>query len=218
MKTPMATRTRLDHQTRQHQIVEAARDLIASGGLDALTIRGIASKVGVTEAAIYRHVDSKEEVILLLIKEVEESLFHAISRATRSDRHALERLEHMLQLHVSYVELRQGISFIVIAEAAQFEEPKVRSAGRRLVEKYLSLVSQIIAQGIERDEVSKSVLPDAAAMIFFGMIQSAVTRWLFDPLTHPLGENAVSMWKLFRTSLEFSDEDSNRHSQEDGRN
>ena len=214
----MATRTRLDHQTRQHQIVEAARDLIASGGLDALTIRGIASKVGVTEAAIYRHVDSKEEVILLLIQEVEESLFHAISRATRSDWHALERLEHMLQLHVSYVELRQGISFIVIAEAAQFEEPNVRSAGRRLVEKYLSLVSKIIAQGIERDEVSKSVLPDAAAMIFFGMIQSAVTRWLFDPSTHPLGENAVSMWKLFRTSLEFSDEDSNRHSQEDGMN
>ena len=214
----MATRTRFDHQTRQHQIVGAARDLIASGGLDALTIRGLASKVGVTEAAIYRHVDSKEEVILLLIQEVEESLFHAISRATRSDRHALERLEHMLQLHVSYVELRQGISFIVIAEAAQFEEPKVRSAGRRLVEKYLSLVSEIIAQGIERDEVSKSVFPDAAAMIFFGMVQSAVTRWLFDPSTHPLGENAVSMWKLFRTSLEFSGEDSNRYSQEDGMN
>jgi AcrR family transcriptional regulator len=213
MKIPMATRTRLDHQTRQHQIVEAARDLIASGGLDALTIRGIASKVGVTEAAIYRHVASKEEVLLLLIKEVEESLFQAISRATRSDRHALERLEHMLQLHVSYVELRQGISFIVIAEAAQFEEPKVRSAGRCLVEKYLSLVSEIIAQGIARDEVSESVLPDAAAMIFFGMIQSAVTRWLFDPSTHPLTENAVSMWKLFRTSLEFSDEDVNRHSQ-----
>jgi len=214
----MATRTRFDHQTRQHQIVGAARDLIASGGLDALTIRGLASKVGVTEAAIYRHVDSKEEVILLLIQEVEESLFHAISRATRSDRHALERLEHMLQLHVSYVELRQGISFIVIAEAAQFEEPKVRSAGRRLVEKYLSLVSEIITQGIERDEVSKSVFPDAAAMIFFGMIQSAVTRWLFDPSTHPLGENAVSMWKLFRTSLEFSGEDSSRYSQEDGMN
>jgi AcrR family transcriptional regulator len=202
----MATRTRLDHQTRQHQIVEAARGLIASGGIFALTIRGIASKVGVTEAAIYRHVASKEEVILLLIQEVEESLFQAISRATRSDRHALERLEHMLQLHVSYVELRQGISFIVIAEAAQFEEPRVRSAGRRLVEKYLSLVAEIISQGIERDEIDKSVLPDAAA-----------TRWLFDPSTHPLGENAVSMWKLFRTSLEFSDEDANRHPSENGR-
>ena len=207
----MATRTRLDHQTRQHQIVEAARDLIASGGVDALTIRGIASKVGVTEAAIYRHVVSKEEVILLLLQEVEESLFQAISRATISDRHALERLEHMLQLHVSYVELRQGISFVVIAQAAQFEEPRVRSAGRRLVEKYLSLVAEIISQGIERDEIDKSVLPDAAAMIFFGMIQSAVTRWLFDPSTHPLGENADSMWKLFRTSLEFSDEDADLH-------
>ena len=207
----MATHTRLDHQTRQHQIVEAARVLISNGGVDALTIRGIASKVGVTEAAIYRHVDSKEEVILLLIQEVEESLFQAISRATRSDRHALDRLEHMLQLHVSYIELRQGISFVVIAQAAQFEEPRVHSAGRRLVEKYLSLVSEIISQGIEREEIDKSVESDAAALIFFGMIQAAVTRWLFDPSQHPLGEKSVSMWKLFRTSLEFSDEDADLH-------
>ncbi len=138
----------------------------------------------------------------------------------RSDtvEHALERLEHMLQLHVSYVELRQGISFIVIAEAAQFEEPRVRSAGRRLVEKYLSLVSEIISQGIERDEIDRTVLPSAAAMIFFGMIQSAVTRWLFDPSAHPLSENAVSMWQLFRTSLEHSDDDADRRSKENGGN
>lgn len=212
----MATRTRLDHETRQHQIIEAARELIASGGVDALTIRGIASKVGVTEAAIYRHVASKEEVLLLLIQEVEESLFQAISRATRSDRHALDRLEHMLQLHVSYVELRQGISFVVIAQAAQFEEPRVRSAGKRLVEKYLSLVSETISQGIERDEIDRTVSPSAAAMIFFGMIQSAVTRWLFDPSAHPLSENAVSLWALFRTSLEFSDEDADLHTSDDG--
>ncbi|MGA0274512.1 MAG: TetR/AcrR family transcriptional regulator [Dehalococcoidia bacterium] len=212
----MATRTRLDHETRQHQIIEAARELIASGGVDALTIRGIASKVGVTEAAIYRHVASKEEVLLLLIQEVEESLFQAISRATRSDRHALDRLEHMLQLHVSYVELRQGISFVVIAQAAQFEEPRVRSAGKRLVEKYLSLVSETISQGIERDEIDRTVSPSAAAMIFFGMIQSAVTRWLFDPSAHPLSENAVSLWALFRTSLEFSDEDADLHTSDNG--
>ena len=119
---------------------------------------------------------------------------------------------------VSYLELRQGVSFVVIAQAAQFDEPRVRSAGRRLVEKYLSLVAEIISQGIERDEIDKSVLPDAAAMIFYGMIQSAVTRWLFDPSTHPLGENAVSMWKLFRTSLEFSDEDENRPASGNGSN
>ncbi|MBJ83555.1 MAG: hypothetical protein CL462_11710 [Acidimicrobiaceae bacterium] len=210
----MTTRTRLDHQTRQRQIINAARDLIASGGIDALTVRGIASLVGVTEAAIYRHVASKEEVLLLLIQEVEQSLFQAISDATRSDRHALEQLEHMLELHVSYVELRQGISFVVIAEAAQFEEPRVRAAGRRLVEKYLALVSEIICQGVERDEIARTVSPGAAAMIFFGMIQAAVTRWLFDPSSHPLSENAASLWQLFRTALEFSDEDNHRNTAE----
>ncbi len=210
----MATHNRLDHITRQHQIVTAARELIASGGGDALTIRGIASKVGVTEAAIYRHVKSKEEVLLLLIQDVRDSLFEAISDATSSDAQALDKLEHVLQMHVSYVELRQGISFVVIAEAAQFQEPKVRSAGRRLVEEYLQLIESIIADGVAKGEVDGAVDPAGAATIFFGMIQATVTRWLFDPASHPLTENAVALWRLFRTSLEFADESDDRHKQE----
>jgi hypothetical protein len=31
-----------------------------------------------------------------------------------------------------------------------------------------------------------------------------------------LSENAVAMWVLFRTSLEFSDEDADRHLKEEG--
>ena len=82
----MATQTHLDHETRLNQILAAARDLIAGGGVDALTVRGIASKVGVTEAAIYRHVSSKEEVLILLLEDVSASLFSAISDATSEDR------------------------------------------------------------------------------------------------------------------------------------
>ncbi|MEX0761382.1 MAG: TetR/AcrR family transcriptional regulator [Dehalococcoidia bacterium] len=198
----MATQIRLDHETRTQQILSAARELIAGGGSDGLTIRAVAEKVGVTEAAIYRHVASKEEVLLLLMDDVHESLFKVISEATFTDRSSLDKLEHMLHLHLSYVELRRGISFVVIAEAAQFQEPRVRSAGRRLVEDYLELVEGIVAEGVERGEIHHAVAPDAAAVLFFGMVQATVTRWLFDAAAHPLVENASSMWQLFRASLE----------------
>lgn len=198
----MAVHTHLNHETRLHQIIAAARELIAGGGVDALTIRGIASKVGVTEAAIYRHVASKEELLLLLLEEVRESLFEAISEATSTDRHALDKLDHMLELHLSYIELRRGISFVVIAEAAQFQEPKVRAAGKRLVEDYISLVEDTVASGVKLGEIDARVNPSAAATLFFGMIQATVTRWLFDSTAHPLTENVNNLWEMFRASLE----------------
>ncbi len=194
---------RLDHKTRQRQIVEAARELIAAGGVDRLTTRALAEKVGVSEAAVYRHVRSKEEVLLLLVDEIRDSLFRAISRATSSDTTAHEKLEHLLRLHLSYVELRRGISFVVITEAMQFQEPKVRAAGRKLIEDYLQLVEGIVSEGIARGEIAESVNPAVAATMFFGMIQTTVTRWLYDAIAHPLTENTAELWRSFKSVVEL---------------
>jgi AcrR family transcriptional regulator len=197
----LSTQTHLDHQTRVNQILEAARDLIANGGVDALTVRGISSKIGVTEAAIYRHVESKEEVLILLLDDVRQSLLAAIKEATATDRRALDKLEHLLQRHLSFIEARRGISFVVIAEAAQFQESRVRQAGRKLVEDYLGFVEGIVSKGVESGEIDSTINPSAAATMFFGIVQASVTRWLFDSAGHPLTENVLSLWRLYRTAL-----------------
>ena len=54
----MASSTHLSHETRLNQILTSARELIAAGGVTALTVRAIARKVGVTEAAIYLASDA----------------------------------------------------------------------------------------------------------------------------------------------------------------
>jgi TetR/AcrR family fatty acid metabolism transcriptional regulator len=198
----MPTNTHLDHDTRLAQILTAARELIATGGVAALTVRGIARKVGVTEAAIYRHVDSKNQVLVMLLEEVRQSVLGTIAQTTAPDEHALDKLEHALQHHLSFIESRRGISFVVIAEAAQFQEPRVRAAGKKLVEDYLEVVEGFIQEGIDSGEVGPDINPSVAATIFFGMIQASVTRWLFDSTGHPLAENVLSLWRQYRASLE----------------
>ena len=193
--------TRLDHDTRQRQIVEAAREIITGGGTEALTVNAIAARVGVSEAALYKHVRSKDEVLLLLVDDIRESLFEEICRATGPDGKALEKLEHLLELHLSYVESRQGISFVVITEALQFDGQGVGAAVRRLVDDYLALVERIVVEGQRRGEIHPDVKASAAATAFFGMVQATVMRWLFDAKAHPLTEDASALWRLFRASL-----------------
>ena len=192
---------RLDHATRQHQIAAAARDLINAGGLASLTMHELAARVGVTEAALYRHVKSKDEILLLLVGEIRESLFQAISEATKSDRGALEKLEHMLQLHLSYVEARRGVSFVVISEALRFGEPRVKAAARRLVDDYVELVGSIISEGVSAGVIARSVDPEAAGVMFFGMVEASVTRWLFDESLHPLAEKGSALWRMFESAM-----------------
>ena len=192
---------RLDHATRQHQIAAAARDIITGGGLASLTVNELAARVGVTEAALYKHVRNKDEILLLLVSEIRESLFNAISEATITDRRSLEKLEHMLRLHLSYAETRRGVSFVIISESLRFGVPEVRLAARKLVDEYVSLVARILEEGQAGGEVDRSIDSEAAAVMFFGMIEASVTRWLFDESLHPLAENGAAMWRIFKAGV-----------------
>ncbi|MBV9042440.1 MAG: TetR family transcriptional regulator [Acidimicrobiia bacterium] len=47
----------------QQRIVAAARELIAAGGVDALSMRKLAAEVGVAPTAIYWHIGSREDLL-----------------------------------------------------------------------------------------------------------------------------------------------------------
>jgi AcrR family transcriptional regulator len=44
-------------------ILEAARDLLAEGGLEALSMRGVAGRVGVSATAIYNYFENKGDLV-----------------------------------------------------------------------------------------------------------------------------------------------------------
>jgi len=44
-------------------ILEAARDLLAEGGLEALSMRGVAARVGVSATAIYNYFENKQALV-----------------------------------------------------------------------------------------------------------------------------------------------------------
>lgn len=52
------------------QIVEAALQIVDDEGLDALTVRNLADRLGTGSATLYRHVASRDELLVLLVDRV----------------------------------------------------------------------------------------------------------------------------------------------------
>ena len=55
----MPKRTRSDSSTRLRQILDAAQDLLTTGGLESVKISALAELVGLSEAALYRHGNTR---------------------------------------------------------------------------------------------------------------------------------------------------------------
>jgi AcrR family transcriptional regulator len=81
-------------------IVAAARDLIAAGGLDSLSLRRLATKLGVTAPALYAHVEDKRD-LLRAVAEVE--LGELVERyAETADEAPIARIRAHAHAYVGY--------------------------------------------------------------------------------------------------------------------
>ena len=81
--------------TQRDQILSAACDLLVTGGLNGLSMRKLASQLGVTAPALYRHYESKETVLVDVVGEAfkvfAQYLYRAVEGRTPVERFTLMR-------------------------------------------------------------------------------------------------------------------------------
>ena len=74
----------MENTARQQEIINAAIQIIARQGFQELTTKQIAETVGVSEAALYRHFDSKTDLIHKIL-EYFQSLAHEAMGTIHTD-------------------------------------------------------------------------------------------------------------------------------------
>lgn len=91
----MARRIRTAH--RRRQIAEAAVRLTAKHGLGGVRVARIADEIGITDAALYRHFRSKEDILIAAYDLLAERVFRWLE--TLPGANPTQRLEHLGKTH-----------------------------------------------------------------------------------------------------------------------
>ncbi len=161
----------------QRKIIDAARRIIIDHGMEKLTVREIANHLELTDGALYRHFSGKKEIISLLIDDIEESLLSAIDNAAANTYGPLEKLENIFRSHLSYVEKRKGVSFIVINNTLSMKDGDLQNKVFRLVQKYMDRIKTILEEGMVQGIFRRDLDLEASCTTFFGIVQCSVTLW-----------------------------------------
>lgn len=89
---------RMTADARKRQIVEVALDLIEKHGLQGVTMSRIAAGVGIRQASLYTHFESRHAILLAALDVIYERIY--ASRMTASSENTLERLREICEHHV----------------------------------------------------------------------------------------------------------------------
>jgi AcrR family transcriptional regulator len=164
-------------QIRQGQISEAAIDLIAAEGFNALSIAGIAERVGIVPSAFYRHFKSKDEVLDAILDQLRTKLLGNVAAVRKETNKATERLKHLMKRHVRLLAENHVIPQILFADSFYAGHPDRKNKVKGIVADYLGAVQKIVAEGQKDGTIVAGIEPETVSIMFLGMVlPTAVIR------------------------------------------
>lgn len=106
----MALPVEQGHHSRYLETRHKALELFARCGFSRVSMRDLATYLGINVGSIYNHIDSKEALLFELIEELYEQLLHGASLVNRRKSAPAVRLHGLLEAHLLLHE-RMGAHF-----------------------------------------------------------------------------------------------------------
>lgn len=129
--------------SRRDQILQALAVMLENHPGDRITTAALAQKVGVTEAALYRHFPSKARMYEGLIEFAEESLFSRMRRIDEEGQGALVKASAILALILGFAERNPGISRILNGDALVGENVRLMARVNQIYDRIEAELRQI---------------------------------------------------------------------------
>ncbi len=170
--------------SRKECLIQNAGALFADGGYEGTTIRQIARRCGITEAAIYKHFDSKEALYEAVIRS--KSRHHQIA-GYLAEHQGLDDIEDVLYTIARHIlnttrEDRELLRMLLYSSLEGFRGAELLFKEFRVP--YITYLREELRDRIESGEL-RQVNPRITARCFVGMVMDcAVNVELWNNLDH----------------------------------
>jgi len=177
-------------QRSRARIRQAARSLFHEVGFDRTTLRAIAARAGMGASSIYRHIRSKEELLVEELWELQEEAWRAFRAGTRRELPVRERVRKWLE--TEHEILARETDFTTVALRAT-THPEARVARRVLAlqDRTVGLLAEILQAGRTRGELGREVDVVAAARTLHHATQGVRIAWANGLLDGPGCRSAI---------------------------
>jgi AcrR family transcriptional regulator len=168
----------IEFTERQIEIMEAATLRIDKFGIQELTIKNLASDLNLSEAALYRHFKSKNEIMLGLLNYFIEELKTRLSKIlNKTDRKASELLIDIFDSQLKTFVKKPSIVTVIFSESIFQFNKELSATVSTIMEMMQNNIEKIVKKGQEDGSISKIVGTSTLTTIIMGGMRITVLKW-----------------------------------------
>ena len=146
---PTSARKRPRPGERRQQILQTLASMLEQPGGERVTTAALAARIGVSEAALYRHFASKAQMFEGLIEFVEQSCMGLIRQVTDREPAGPNQALRILSLVLQFAEKNPGMCRVMTGDALILEHERLQQRVNLLMDKIEAQLRQSLKGAME---------------------------------------------------------------------
>jgi AcrR family transcriptional regulator len=162
---------------RQAEIIEKSIDLIAEKGIQGLTIKNLSKRIGISEPAIYRHFESKNEIILALLNTFNDMSIMFSSMMQTFEGTALEKIRFMFTKMIEIFIENPSMVAVIFSEELFKNEDILNDRVKIIQNRNQETIENILEQGKIIKDIRNDIDTRYLAILVMGALRFLVNKW-----------------------------------------
>jgi len=158
------------------RIRQAALELFREKGFDGATLRAIASRAGMGASSIYRHVKSKEELLIEELADLQEDAWTQFRKRDAREHSTRQRVGLFLDAQHELLTRDRDLCLIAL-RATTRPEAEVARRVLNLHDRTIGLLAEILQMGRKNNDLASRVNVLEAANALFHITLGARIAW-----------------------------------------
>lgn len=182
---------RLTTEERQKTIIDEALNIIHEGGYEALSIRELASRVKISEPAIYRHFLNKEDIVLGILTRLsnfDQKLVESINKKETPK----EKLNEFILFHFNFLEKNKPMTSVIFAENIFTQSKILKEKLLKIMGFKLKVMVDILAE-VKNSQKIKDIDCLELSKLIMGFIRINILEWKINNFSFSLKEKGKSI-------------------------
>ncbi len=183
---------------RQKEIIQVSLDLISEKGIQGLTIKNIANKIGTSEPAIYRHYKNKTHILICILETFKDFSQFAFNEELNKDIDSVEKISNIFNKHFQEFTNNPSLVAVIFSEAIFTNEKLLIEKISGIMKENEEIMQQILKQGQTNNEIRSDLETNILSTVIMGTLRLFVKKWQFSNHSFDLIKNGESLVEVVK--------------------
>ena len=178
---------------RQKDIIAASINIISDKGIQGLTIKNLAKSIGNTESAIYRHFESKAQILSSILDGLIEEFNTFFPPLLKTNETSLQKIRNCYLHHIKLFHDNPPITSVMFAEEIFKNDSILADKTLEMLKINDKFFNTIVTKGQEDNEIRKDLSADRIVLMAMGTLRLMLKRWELSHFSFDVLEEGESL-------------------------